>query len=235
LLDAVNLGYLALAQTRDEVAKFLRQNGGLLAQPVSVALFTDDGVMILLRPSTDGNALAAQLDQAKATFRTIGRSGGVNGASERFNLSLKWLINVATAEAQGNGRTLLVWVGPGWPMLNQANTKTSPQGLRVLFDHAVDVSTTLREEHVAVYSVSLGSPGLNTDIYESYLKGVRTADRIDSANLALKVIAVQSGGWRCLRITIWPVRSKLAFRTQARSMRSLSIRRRRLRRTNITI
>jgi VWFA-related protein len=198
LLDAVNLNYLELVDTRDEVAKFLRENGGHLAEPVTVALFTDDGMKRLLGPSTDGNALAAQLDQAKATFRTIGRSAGVNGASERFNLSIKWLVTIAESLGQEPGRKLLVWLSPGWPMMNRADTHTSPQGVRLLFDHAVDISTTLREAHIEVDSVSLaGTMGdniLGADFYESFLKGAREPDKIDSGNLNLKVVAVQSGG-----------------------------------------
>jgi VWFA-related protein len=194
LLDAVNLDYLTLAQTRDEVAKFLRANGGHLAVPVSVALFTGEGVKLLLEPSTDGNALAAQLDQAKATLRTIGRSGGVNGASELFNLSVKWLGLVAQSEAQYPRRKLLIWVGPGWPMLTGPGIHTSPSGQRRLFYDAVEISTSLREAHVALYSVSFGYPDSGGDFYEGFLKGIRTADRMESADLTLKVIATQSGG-----------------------------------------
>jgi VWFA-related protein len=194
LLDAVNLGYLTLAQTRDEVAKFLRENGGHLAAPVSVALFTDEGVKRLFGPSTDGNALAAQLDQAKETLRTIGRSGGVNGASELFNLSVQWLGMVAHSEALDPRRKLLIWVGPGWPMLTGPGIHTSPSGQRRLFYDAVEISTALREAHVTLYSVSFGYPDAGGDFYESFLKGIKTADRMESANLTLKVIATQSGG-----------------------------------------
>jgi len=194
LLDGVNLDYPTLAQTRDEVAKYLRQNGGHLALQVSVVLFTDEGVKVLLDPSTDGNALAAQLDQAKATLRTIGRSGGVNGASERFNLSVKWLSMVAEGEAQDTRRKLLIWAGPGWPMLNGPGIQTSPRGQRQLFYDAVEISTALREAHVALYSVSFGNPDSSWDFYQSFLKGIKTADRMESADLTLKVIATQSGG-----------------------------------------
>jgi VWFA-related protein len=195
LLDAVNLGYLTLAQTRDEVAKFLRGNGGHLAQPVSVVLFSDQGVKLLLEPSTDGNALAAQLDQAKATLRMIGRSGGVNGASELFNLSVKWLGMVAHSEAQDPRRKLLIWVGPGWPMLTGPGIHTPPSGQRRLFYDAVEISTALREAHMTLYSVSFGYPESGGgDFYESFLKGIKTADRMESADLTLKVIATQSGG-----------------------------------------
>jgi VWFA-related protein len=194
VLDAVNLGYLTLAQTRDEVAKFLRENGGHLAAPVSVVLFTDQGIKLLLEPSTDGNELAAQLDQAKATLRTIGRSGGVNGASEQFNLSVKWLGLAAENEAQDPRRKLLIWVGPGWPMLTGPGIHTSPSGQRRLFYDAVEISTALREAHVTLYSVSFGYPDSGGDFYESFLKGIKTADRMESADLTLRVVATQSGG-----------------------------------------
>lgn len=194
LLDAVNLGYLTLAQTRDEVTKFLRGNGGHLAQPVSVVLFSDEGMKLLLGPSTDGNALAAQLDQAKATLRAIGRSGGVNGASEHFNLSVKWLDMFAESEAQDPRRKLLIWLGPGWPMLNGPGIQASSRGQRKLFYDAVEFSTALREAHMTLYSVGFGYPDSGGDFYESFLKGIKTADRMESADLSLKVIATQSGG-----------------------------------------
>jgi VWFA-related protein len=194
LLDGVNLDYPTLAQTRDEVAKYLRQNGEHLALPVSVVLFTDQGVKVLHEPSTDGNALAAQLDQAKATLRTIGRSGGVSGASERFNLSVKWLTMIAEGEAKDPRRKLLIWAGPGWPMLNGPGIETPPSSQRRLFYDAVDFSTALREAHVALYSVSFGSPDSSWDFYQSFLKGIKTPGRMESADLTLKVIATQSGG-----------------------------------------
>ncbi len=199
LLDAVNIGYLTLVQTRDEVAKFLRKGGGHLPLPVSLFLFTDDGATELAAPSTDGNELAAELDKTKATFRTIGRSGGTSGASERWNSSIEWLLKIATDVSRHPGRKLLIWAGPGWPILTDATIHTSPQGQRLLFDHAVDVSTTLREAQVAVYSVSMSNPStdtspLNSNDYESFLKGVKSVEQIKSGDMALKVIATQSGG-----------------------------------------
>ncbi len=201
LLDAVNLDYLILSRTRDEIAKFLRQNGGHLAQPVSVLLFSNDGAKVLLQPSTDGNALAAELDKTSATLRVIDRAGGVNGDSERLGLSIKWLTTIAENEAKLPGRKLLIWTGPGWPMLDRADITTSPRGVRLLFDWAVDVSTTLRESRVTLSDVSLPNHDpnldanfLDTDIYESFLKGVKTANQMQSANLGLKVMAIQSGG-----------------------------------------
>ena len=63
-----------------------------------------------------------------------------------------------------------------------------------MFHEVVDLSTTLREAQMTLYSVSLGEPELGTYLYEGYLKGVKTADRVNPANLALKVLAIQTGG-----------------------------------------
>lgn len=194
LLDAVNLGFLAVARARDQIAEFLRQNGGHLAQPVSVFVFTNDGVKVLLQPSMDGNALAAQLDQADPGLRVIGRAAGANGAIERFELSLKWIAAVAKTEAKRPGRKLLIWTGSGWPLLDRPGIQTSSKGEQQMFNEIVDLSTTLREAHMSIYSVTMGDPHLGTFLYQDFLKGVKTAEKANPSNLGLKVIATQSGG-----------------------------------------
>jgi VWFA-related protein len=194
LLDAVNLGFDAVARMRGQIADFLRQNGGHLAQPVSIFVFTDDGVKVLLQPSMDGNAMAAQLIQTDSGLRVIGRSAGANGAIERFELSLKWVAAVAKSEVKRPGRKLLIWAGPGWPLLDRPGIETSSKGAQQLFNEIVELSTTLREADMSLYSVNLGMPGLSTFLYQDFLKGVKTADKANPSDLNLKVIATQSGG-----------------------------------------
>jgi VWFA-related protein len=194
LLDAVNLGFLALARERDQIVDFLRQNGGHLAQPVSVFVFTNDGMKVLLQPSMDGNALAAQLVQNDAGLRVIGRSAGAYGAIERFELSLKWVTALAKSEAKRPGRKLLIWTGSGWPLLDRPGIETSSKGEQQLFNGIVDLSTTLREAHMSLYSVNMGEPHLGTFLYQGFLKGVKTAEKAYPSNLGLEVIAMQSGG-----------------------------------------
>lgn len=194
LLDAVNLGFDTVARMRGQIGDFLRQNGGHLAQPVSIFVFTDDGVKVLLQPSMDGNAMAAQLIQTDSGLRVIGRSAGANGAIERFELSLKWVAAVAKSEVKRPGRKLLIWAGPGWPLLDRPGIETSSKGAQQLFNEIVELSTTLREADMSLYSVNLGMPGLSTFLYQDFLKGVKTADKANPSDLNLKVIATQSGG-----------------------------------------
>jgi hypothetical protein len=46
-----------VARERFQLGKFLKQNGGKLAQPVSLMVFSDQGVKAQPQPSTDGNML----------------------------------------------------------------------------------------------------------------------------------------------------------------------------------
>jgi VWFA-related protein len=194
LIDGVNEGFQIAARARQDISRFLRENGGHLAQPVSIFVLNSDGVKVLLQPSMDGNALATELDQSDSKLRVIGRSAGINGAFERYDLSIRTMGLIAKNEVKRPGRKLLIWAGPGWPLLDRPGIEISTQAQQQMFHEVVDLSTTLREAQMTLYSVSLGEPELGTYLYEGYLKGVKTADRVNPANLALKVLAIQTGG-----------------------------------------
>jgi len=198
LFDQANLSPQQTAFTRQQIGRFLRQNGGHLALPVYLFLLTDDGLRMQPRPSTDGNALASALDQISASVHTINPAMGAEGDLMRFQLSVRELAAVAENEAARPGRKLLIWVGPGWPMLDSANFTYTDKDQRHFFDWIVELSTKLREARMAVYSVApsssvLGS-GTHTLLYQAFLKGVKSPRQADTGNLGLKVLAVQSGG-----------------------------------------
>jgi hypothetical protein len=58
----------------------------------------------------------------------------------------------------------------------------------------VQLSTKLREARISAYSVSAGMPGVGTNLYKGFLKGVPSALKTSVSNLGMKVLAVQSGG-----------------------------------------
>ena len=193
LLDTVNFGFQDVSRFRQQIAQFLRRNGGHLAIPVSVVVFNDDGMKVLLQPSTDGNALAGQLDHADSKLRVIGRNSQY-GALDRFSLSLNWIDIVAKSQITRPGRKLLIWTGPGWPMFDRPGLEISSKDQQHMFSEIVDLSTSLREAHMAVYSVNMGEPGLGTYLYQGFLKGVKTPEKANPSDLGLKVLAVQTGG-----------------------------------------
>ncbi len=194
VIDTVNETHQQVAFARQEIQKFLRQNDGHLAQPVSLFALTNDGVDAQRLPSVDGNALATRADKFDDRLRTIGRAGGAWGAIERFQLSVKSMFDIANAEARKPGKKLVIWTGSGWPLLDTPRIQTTYDGQQQSFDVIVQLSTRLREARISAYSVSAGTPGLGTFLYKDFLKGVPEAGKTSVSNLGFKVLAVQSGG-----------------------------------------
>jgi hypothetical protein len=104
------------------------------------------------------------------------------------------MTDIANAEAKKPGKKLLIWAGPGWPMLDSPRIQTTYQGQQQIFDVIVQLSTRLREARISTYSISSGNPVLGTYHYKDFLKGVPSALKASAPNLVLKVLAVQSGG-----------------------------------------
>lgn len=198
LLDTVNLPFQQVAFVRQQVEQFLREDGGRLKQPVEIMLLTDGGLRIQPRPSLDGNALVGIVEGIKGSVSSINAAMGGQGLLERYQLSLRQLAAIAENRASQPGRKLLIWVGPGWPLLDAPSQNYSEKNQRRTFDGIVELSTKLREARMAVYSVSpqdsAVDSGLRSEVYRQFLRGVKSAKQADSGNLALKVLVTQSGG-----------------------------------------
>jgi VWFA-related protein len=154
VLDTVNSTFQQAAFARQQTAKFLTRNGGQLAYPTSIALFSTDGVHIQPQPSTDGSALAALIEQASANLPAVDSTTGDYGEVGRFQLSVRTLTGIAENEAKKPGRKMLIWIGPGWPTLAGTNFGSTTQDRQRLFAVIVELSTRLREAHMKLYSIS---------------------------------------------------------------------------------
>src|SRR6201998_1085546 len=197
VIDMVNLPFQEVAFTRGEIQRFLKENDGHLKQPVTLLLLRDVGMQVQPRPSVDGNALLSVVSQIKGGVRTVDSAMGGEGLLERFQLCAHEMGSIAENEARKPGRKLLIWVGPGWPMLNRPELGYySEKHQRRYFDGIVELSTKLREARMVVYSVA-PAEGANTTSsirYQDYLKGVKSPRESDAGDLALKVLVTQSGG-----------------------------------------
>jgi len=193
LMDAVNVGLQGTAIVRQEVEKFLLQNGGHLAQPVSLFLLTDEGLDILSAPSADGTALAAKVGQINFGLHKI-HDAGTWGAVQHFDMSGRTLTAIAHSEAKKPGRKLLIWFGAGWPQFDSSRPPAASKAQQQQwFGQIVQLSTLLREARVSVYSLSWGNHVADFS-FQEFLDGVKTADKANTGDLTLKVLAVQSGG-----------------------------------------
>ena len=198
VLDMLNLPFQQVAFVRQQVEQFLKENDGRLKQPVALMVLTDAGLRVQPRPSTDGNALVGIVKQIGAGVSSISPAMGGQGFVERFQLSVRQLEAIAENAANAPGRKLLIWVGPGWPMLDVRADGYSEKDQLRYFDGIVELSTKLREARMALYSVSPQDSsidsGLRSQVYRAFLKGVKTPEQADSGDLALKVLVTQSGG-----------------------------------------
>ena len=194
LFDTVNVPFESVSYARQQVGNFLEQNGGHLTHPVALYFLTDTKVVGQEKPSTDGEGLAAHLEATEGRVRAENRVYGDFGRIERFQYSLKMISAIIERLQTEPGRKLLIWVGPGWPMLDEPGLDFSTQQQQKLFANIVGFSTLMRQARVDLYSISLGSPDRGTYLYESYVKGVKKVTQAQAPNLGLKVLAVQSGG-----------------------------------------
>ncbi len=197
LLDAVNASYSNVAYERQSLDKFLKQNGGKLDQPVSLIVFSDAGAKVQNQPSRDGNALSASLDQNVTGLRTIRRSEGFYGAADRLELSLRTIGQLASYEEKRPGRKLLIWIGPGWPILSGPNVTLSAKEQQGIFNSIVALSTALRQARMTLYNAN--PLGMQENMswlfyYQSFLHGVAKPSAAQAGNLSLQVLATQSGG-----------------------------------------
>ncbi len=200
VVDAVNTAFHNVAYERDEVKKFLLQNGGKLAWPVRFVMFTDAGTKIQGGSSRDGNALAALFDQYELGLRSanLSSSGGFYAATARIDMSLKALMSIVQIEKTQPGRKLMIWFSRGWPMLSQTLSPLTAKGEQQTFERVVSVSTELRQASITLYSVDpvgLANAGqLRSTYYEDFLRAVKSPSKVLPGNLGLPVLAVQSGG-----------------------------------------
>jgi VWFA-related protein len=199
LMDEINTAFTNVATERNEIEKFLRRNGGALAQPVSLVFLSDSGATGTTS-SRDGNALIADLNQREYGLRTIKRSQGVYGDNERIQLSLNALKQFADYKAAIPGRKLIVWISPGWPFLSGPGMDldlTSKQK-QELFNSIVTFSDALQRARITLYDVDplgLADAGqFRTTEYMQFSKAVRKAGQAQRGHLALQVLASQSGG-----------------------------------------
>lgn len=194
LLDTVNVGFQLVAAERQEIDKYFRKVNGNIGHPMSIHLFTNDGLKYQSESSSDGKVLAADLKRVDGQLRTIGHAQGGGRTGTRSPFNSKSRIDCAERSKQSWPKdTDLGWPWGADARFNEVSTISS-QGQQQLFNSIIELSTSLREAHIALYSISSGLASGSTFLYQDFLKGVKSAQKASLSNLGLKVLAIQSGG-----------------------------------------
>ena len=222
VLDEVDLSPVQFALVKNEAITYLRRNGGVLAQPVSIFWIRIDGVYTSAFPTTDGLMLAADI-ASNHTFSTVWKfhpvpelgattpqifsteqpgtapPPGVTVRDALWNDVLRSVYGLAVKWRDKPGRKALVWVGYGWSILGGLDAKGGP------FPVLVELSTRMREARMVIYDIT---PWPDPEIpvhdripaidYLQYISGVRSAAEPGLKSpvpyFALPVLAVRSGG-----------------------------------------
>lgn len=173
--------------------KFLRLNNGQLAFPTSVFVLSSKGLSVQPVPSKDGNVLANIVDKVNGSVRARDAAAGIYGLSEQFQDSFKAMQEIVENEARKPGRKVLIWVGPGWPLLTERVFIESTESRQNYFRQLVNLTRRLREGRITIYNVA-PIVGVTRELFKGYLKPVTEAHKMEIADLSLEVLAVNTGG-----------------------------------------
>ncbi|MDE3062602.1 MAG: VWA domain-containing protein [Acidobacteriota bacterium] len=192
LLDALNLDAIELGRVRRAAERYLRQNEGQLAHPTSLVILNDRGTVVPSAPTTDGNALAPLVDQARSALNLA--------PLDRYLRSLAALSNLAQQEKHLPGRKLLIWLGPGWiafpPALGDS-VNVSPFSQTSEFNDIATLLNGLREAQITLYGGFLFAPAFRSDRTQP----AQSPGQVNSADLRLSTLAFESGGRTVLGVS----------------------------------
>jgi VWFA-related protein len=198
VLDAMNATFEDVGLMRQGIEAFLQRDSGQLPLPVSIVFLTDRGIKID-KPSRNGLELVKSFAKLETPIRVLDSSQGISGAMDRVQRSLQALKSLSEYEATKPGRKLLLWMGPGWPLLAGVRSATpSAENSVRYYSSIVAATTSLRRAQITLYSVAplnlYHDNGQSAFVYKDYLKGVTTPNQADSPYLGVQVLATHSGG-----------------------------------------
>lgn len=204
VIDEIDTPQVLIGAAEETAQKILLQHGGHLTQPVMVYRINSEGLFASFAPSYDGNALANQI-LGREEARTIWRAQDIAGSFRRdiygstarsaqsSTFNEQWtelphpliaLASIAIEERRVPGRKLMFWIGNPWPI--------RPSRWQHLFDAVTELSTRLREARIAIWFHNFAAQPDFT--YQSFLPGATSEKAVSIQNVALQVLAVQSGG-----------------------------------------
>lgn len=195
-IDAVNTPFQMDSYAREGIMKFLKSNEGQLAQPTTVSILTDKGAVIDSGFTTNGNVLSDDLEHQQIGLREINRNSEW-GFMDRFQICMTAMNQLLTFVNTVPGRKAVLWISPGWPLISGPRIDLDARQEDQIFNQIVSFSTRMREANLTIYNlnpVGVTEPLEREDFYTAFLKGVTKPNQVQVGNLAIQVLAVQSGG-----------------------------------------
>jgi len=196
LIDEMNTKYTDLAYARYCMRKLLQKNGGQLSQTTALMALTNKGLIVLHEATRDGNAVWSALDHHRPDLPWR-LQGGVYGASERINLSLGALEQIAVAFADSPVRRSIVWISPGFPILSGARLDQNSQ--RKLFFAIRRLSLDLLHARLTIYTVDprgliADSGDVTAQTFYAGSEYLSNNPKLDFRDMVLEQFSSETGG-----------------------------------------
>jgi VWFA-related protein len=193
VLDAINLPPQQLTQAESSIVRLLQRKNGRLDSRYFLYRLTRNGLISSLRPVTDEALLVKEVEQERSQWavwaadrRDNSSLGSWESGLPRNQLSVHALGSIAIHQREIAGRKVVVWIGPGWPVLGSGESD---------FNEITELSTRLREARITVDNVAgWPDPEAAAFDYHSYLEPPRSQRDMQPAKMALQVIATHTGG-----------------------------------------
>lgn len=220
LLDAVNSPTPALEAGRASIFKFLAASHRPLPYPTSFVLWSD-GHLKATAATTDRNAVGrafvrftrnlhsnacSPLDDPAAQAVETGapadssidaRAAAIARCSEvHFTDSVAALDGIAQQQLAAGGRTILIWVGPGWPLFSDIDFQRLTPAARKR--HSGEIATLLHDLEAAQITLDAIDPrnaAPRSEIARVNLNAAPPAAPSPApGSFALQLLAQQTGG-----------------------------------------
>jgi VWFA-related protein len=194
----INTEFVAVSAERTQLHNFLTANGGHLPLPVTFIFVTTTGLQQVNQPSTDGLALDEAVRKQQSTLRTIPQSAGFYGGADRLQASMKALSSIISTIGPLPGRKLLLWISQGWWTFDNPNLYITKAQRKAFFSAIVQLSGVMREGRITLDSIdpwgTQDAGSFRNTQWLDFVKPVRDYKHANPGNLALQVVATQTGG-----------------------------------------
>ena len=147
VIDGLNTPLLDTFFAREMVKKFLRNHGPKLEQPTALMRVTDRQLELIHDYTQDSDTLLDALKKhpPELPFR-YGADPGIVGSADRLLDTLSCLEKIAAANANFAGRKNLIWIGQGFPAVNDT---IRPENKKIM----ARVANDMRNARLAVYTI----------------------------------------------------------------------------------
>ena len=225
VLDAVNSTAQELDAERQGIFKYLAQSKGPLPYRTSFVLWFNGHLrasaatrdrnfvgrtFVKMTKDVHSNACAPVDGSVAQAMGGVPVAPGQAGIGDRavsvakclevhFRDSIAALEGIAAQQKNIGGRTILIWAGPGWPLLSDAEfQRLTPKAKQTFFEETVNLLRDLREAQVTIDALSPRDATREGEMARVDMAalnaGTVSPQNAGPAGLALQVLARQTGG-----------------------------------------